>query len=157
MCKITLVINNTVIMDKIIFWVLWWSTSQCSSWQHGQSRRTKIQDTPNIRLDKTKIHGSIHSGMYSVCATSGANSPTIPNTIGNTQHNKCGNTVAIIPNFTVEEDGSLTNIHIEKSVSERLDKEAKRIVSKMPKWQPAQSGGVNVKSGQTVRVNFSLQ
>ena len=100
MCKIILVINNTVIMDKIIFWVLWWSTSQCSSWQHGQSRRTKIQDTPNIRLDKTKIHGSIHSGMYSVCATSGANSPTIPNTIGNTQQNKWGNTVAIIPNFT---------------------------------------------------------
>ena len=63
----------------------------------------------------------------------------------------------VVVGFTVDEDGSLTNIHIEKSVSEWLDKEAKRIVSKMPKWQPAQSGGVNVKSEQTVRVDFSLQ
>ena len=100
MCKIILVINKTVIMDKIIFWVLWWSTSQWSSWQHGQSRRTKIQDTPNINAEKTKIHGSIHSGMYSVCAISGANNPTMDKIIGNTQQNRCGNTVAIIPNFT---------------------------------------------------------
>ena len=63
----------------------------------------------------------------------------------------------VVVGFTVEEDGSLTNIHIEKSVSEWLDKEAKRIVSKMPNWQPAQSGGVNVKSEQTVIVNFRLQ
>jgi protein TonB len=63
----------------------------------------------------------------------------------------------VVVGFTVEEDGSLTNIHIEKSVSEWLDKEAKRIVSKMPKWQPAQSGGVNVKSEQTVIVTFILQ
>lgn len=58
---------------------------------------------------------------------------------------------------TVEADGSLTNIHIEKSVSESLDKEAMRVVSKMPKWKPAQSGGVNVKSEQIIKVNFKLQ
>lgn len=58
---------------------------------------------------------------------------------------------------TVEADGSLTNIHIEKSVSESLDKEAMRVVSKMPKWKPAQSGGVNVKSEQMIKVNFKLQ
>ena len=63
----------------------------------------------------------------------------------------------VVVGFTVEANGNLSNIHILKSVSASLDKEAKRIVSNMPKWQPAQSGGVNVKSAQTVEVTFRLQ
>ena len=51
---------------------------------------------------------------------------------------------------------SRNNIHIEKSVSGALDKEALRIVRRMPNWQPAQSGGVRVKSTQTVNVKFRL-
>ena len=62
----------------------------------------------------------------------------------------------VVVGFTVEADGSLTNIHIEKSVSGALDKEALRIVRRMPNWQPAQSGGVRVKSTQTVNVKFRL-
>lgn len=63
----------------------------------------------------------------------------------------------VVVGFTVEVNGSLTNIHIEKSVSEWLDKEAKRIVTKMPNWQPAQSGGTNIRSEQTVEVKFRLR
>ena len=63
----------------------------------------------------------------------------------------------VIVGFTVEEDGSLTNIHVNKSVSMWLDKEAMRVVSRMPKWQPAQSGGLNVKSEQTVKIGFILR
>ena len=93
--------NNPVITPKNIFWGTWWSVWQSASSQHGHSRKTKIQDTPNINADKTKIHGSIHWGMYSAWATSGAKSPTIPITTGNTQQKMCGKTVAMIPNFTI--------------------------------------------------------
>lgn len=64
-------------------------------------------------------------------------------------------TVTVV--FTVEEDGSLTNIRLKRPVARYLNEEALRIVSKMPKWQPAQSGGVNVKSEQSVEVSFRLQ
>lgn len=63
----------------------------------------------------------------------------------------------VVVGFTVEKDGSITNINIKKSVSEWLDKEAKRIVSNMPHWLPAKSGEINVKSEQTVEVLFRLQ
>ncbi len=64
-------------------------------------------------------------------------------------------TVTVV--FTVEEDGSLTNIRLKRPVARYLNEEALRIVSKMPKWQPAQSGGVNVKSEQTVDIIFRLR
>lgn len=63
----------------------------------------------------------------------------------------------VVVGFTVEKDGSVTNIHIKKSVSEWLDKEAKRIVSNMPRWLPAKNGEIYVKSEQTVEVLFRLQ
>lgn len=64
-------------------------------------------------------------------------------------------TVTVV--FTVEEDGSLTNIRLKRPVARYLNEEALRIVSKMPKWQPAQKGGVNVRSEQTVDINFRLR
>jgi len=64
-------------------------------------------------------------------------------------------TVTVV--FTVEEDGSLTNIRLKRPVARYLNEEALRIVSKMPKWQPAQKGGVNVRSEQTVNIYFRLR
>ena len=69
-----------------------------SQWQ---SRITKTQDKPSIKAEITNNHGSNQSGIkYDECATSGANKLKIANTIGNTQQNRCGNNVAIIPNLT---------------------------------------------------------
>lgn len=69
------------------------------SQQH--SRNITIQDIPSINAENTKIQGSIHSGIkYEECATSGAKRLTIAKTTGNTQQNRCGSTVAIIPSFT---------------------------------------------------------
>jgi len=64
-------------------------------------------------------------------------------------------TVSVV--FTVEVDGSLSNIRLKRPVARYLNEEALRIVSKMPKWQPAQSGGTKVRSEQTVDVMFRLQ
>lgn len=97
MCKIMLVKKITVMIDKIIFCFLWAFLSLHSV--HGQSCKIKIHETPSMIVEKTKIHGSIHSGTNDACAISGANNPIIDNTIGKTQQNKCGKIDAIIPNF----------------------------------------------------------
>ena len=59
--------------------------------------------------------------------------------------------------FTVEEDGSLTNIYLKRNAGPYLNKEALRIVSLMPKWIPAIKDGVKVKSTQTVEIVFRLR
>ena len=47
----------------------------------------------------------------------------------------------VVVSFYVETDGRLTNLSIAKSVDSRLNKEALRIIKKMPKWEPGQLGG----------------
>lgn len=48
--------------------------------------------------------------------------------------------------FIVEKDGSITNPVIYKGVDKDLDREAIRLVRKMPKWRPAKVNGVSVRS-----------
>jgi TonB family protein len=43
--------------------------------------------------------------------------------------------------FAIEEDGSLTNIKVIRGLSVKLDTEAIRVISIMPKWKPARSNG----------------
>lgn len=38
--------------------------------------------------------------------------------------------------FVVERDGSITDVHVVRSVDPSLDREAARVVSSMPNWQP---------------------
>ena len=55
----------------------------------------------------------------------------------------------VVVSFYVETDGSLTNLSIAKSADSRLNKEALRIIKKMPKWEPGQLGG------KIVRMKYS--
>ena len=59
--------------------------------------------------------------------------------------------------FTVETDGSLSDIEIVRGVDEALDKEAKRVIAAMPKWNPGMQGDMAVKVKFTVPVIFRLQ
>lgn len=52
--------------------------------------------------------------------------------------------------FTVEKDGSITDIKIIGSVHKLMDKESSRVVGLMPKWKPGKV------KGKSVRVNFKL-
>jgi hypothetical protein len=60
--------------------------------------------------------------------------------------------VAIV--FVVEKDGSLTNIVIARHLSESADKEAIRVMSLSPKWEPGKMNGNPVRSKYTVPINF---
>lgn len=63
----------------------------------------------------------------------------------------------VIVKFVVEKDGSIGTATIAKGVDKDLDREALRVVKKMPKWQPGKNNGVAVRSYFTLPVTFKLQ
>lgn len=58
--------------------------------------------------------------------------------------------------FTVETDGSITNITVLKSDHQLLNQAAVDVISKMPKWNPATNEGNTVKVAHTLPINFVL-
>lgn len=56
----------------------------------------------------------------------------------------------VLVQFVVNKDGSIVEPKVIRSVDPALDKEALRVVSAMPKWQPGKQ------RGKTVRVRFTL-
>lgn len=63
----------------------------------------------------------------------------------------------VIVQFVVEKDGSITDIKVARGVDKELDKEAVRVVRKMPKWQPGKNNGIAVRSQFTLPIVFKLQ
>ncbi len=63
----------------------------------------------------------------------------------------------VVVNFVVEKDGSIAQVKIAKGVDKDLDREAIRVVKKMPRWQPGKNNGVPVRSYFNLPVTFRLQ
>ena len=63
----------------------------------------------------------------------------------------------VVVQFVVEKDGSITDVHVAKSVDPSLDKEASRVVKAMPKWIPGKQNSSPVRVRFTVPVTFKLQ
>jgi protein TonB len=58
--------------------------------------------------------------------------------------------------FVVEPDGSITGVKVERGVSRDLDREAKRVVRAMPKWEPGEAGGKKVRTRCRLPIVFTL-
>ena len=58
--------------------------------------------------------------------------------------------------FVVEMDGSISNISIERGVSPDLDKEAKRVLRKMPNWEAGEAKGKKARTRCRLPINFTL-
>ena len=63
----------------------------------------------------------------------------------------------VIVQFVVEKDGSVSDAWVVKSVDPLLDKEARRVVSAMPRWNPGKQKGSAVRVKYTIPVTFKLQ
>ena len=63
----------------------------------------------------------------------------------------------VVVKFVVEKDGTVGHAEIARGVDKDLDREALRVVNKMPKWQPGKNNGVAVRSYFTLPVTFKLQ
>jgi len=59
--------------------------------------------------------------------------------------------------FVVEADGRLTNVRVIRGVDPSLDKEAVRVVSNSPKWNPGKQRGKPVRVSFTFPITFVLQ
>ena len=59
--------------------------------------------------------------------------------------------------FVVERDGSISNVKVVRSIDPLLDKEAVRVVQRMPKWIPGKQSGSAVRVKYTLPVPFRLQ
>jgi protein TonB len=60
-------------------------------------------------------------------------------------------------NFVVEKDGSISNVNIERGVSDAIDREAERIIRSMPKWKPGEMSYGKVRSRVRLPINFVLK
>lgn len=63
----------------------------------------------------------------------------------------------VVVTFVVEKDGSINGVKVVKSVDPSLDKEAARLVKRMPKWCPGKQNGQPVRVNYTIPVTFRLK
>ena len=63
----------------------------------------------------------------------------------------------VLVGFVIEKDGSVTDVHVVKGVSEELDAEASRVIGASPKWKPGRVNGNKVRTSLTVPVEFKLE
>ena len=56
----------------------------------------------------------------------------------------------VVVSFVVEKDGSVSDVKVTRGVDPSLDKEALRVVSSMPNWNPG------MQDGEPVRVKYNL-
>ena len=63
----------------------------------------------------------------------------------------------VIITFIVEKDGRLSKVKVVKSVHPAADKEALRMVKKMPSWIPGQQGDRKVRVRYIIPVTFRIK
>lgn len=70
---------------------------------------------------------------------------------------RLGNQGKVYVAFVVEKDGSVSNVEIERGVTETIDREAKRIVRSFPKWIPGENLGGAVRTRVRLPINFVVE
>lgn len=63
----------------------------------------------------------------------------------------------VVAGFTVEPDGSITNIHIIRDPDRLLSKEVERVLGKMPNWTPGKQNGEPIAVEVTIQVFFEAR
>ena len=63
----------------------------------------------------------------------------------------------VLVRFTVQKDGSITNVRVAESANEELDAEAVRVVKKMPDWTVGMEDGEKVRIGINLPINFRIR
>ena len=63
----------------------------------------------------------------------------------------------VMLHFTVEKDGSVSNVEVIRGIEDSLDKEAIRVISSSPKWEPGSQRGSLVRVTYTFPVVFQIR
>ena len=70
---------------------------------------------------------------------------------------KAGIQGKVFVNFIVNKEGNIVHPKITRGVSPSLDKEALRVINKMPQWTPGKNKGETVSVRFTMPIMFKLQ
>jgi protein TonB len=62
----------------------------------------------------------------------------------------------VVVGFVVNEDGSLSNVHLEKEDRENFNNLALRAIKSMPKWKPGMNNGHKVKVNISLPISFKI-
>lgn len=62
-----------------------------------------------------------------------------------------------VVSFTVDVDGTISDVHLDRSVEWSVDTEAQRVIKSGPKWEPATQNGRKVKYRQRQSITFVVQ
>jgi len=62
----------------------------------------------------------------------------------------------VVVSFVVDADGQVGNLRVVQPVNPSLDREAVRVVSLLPRWQPAMLGGKPVAFGMSIPIVFKV-
>lgn len=63
----------------------------------------------------------------------------------------------VLVSFVVEKNGNMTNVRLEQGVDPDIDKEALRVVNRMPVWEPGRIDDVPVRVRFTLPITFRLE
>lgn len=76
-----------------------------------------------------------------------------------TEHRKQPLKNRVVVKFTVEKDGSLTNIHVDSATEycPPCNREVIRLVKSMPKWKPAKKGKERVRNWVRIPIIFDFE
>jgi TonB family protein len=119
----------------------------------------------NFVLDNQSSKGPDKNGVYGVVEEM----PSFPggdatlrdyfikNVVYPDDAKKAGIQGKVYVSFVVDEKGVVTDVKVAKSASPSLDKEACRVITAMPKWNPGKEKGKAVKVQFTMPVNFALK
>lgn len=70
---------------------------------------------------------------------------------------RIGNQGTVYVSFIVEKNGAVSNVQIERGISETIDREAKRIVKGFPNWKPAENAFGKVRTIVRLPIRFILE
>lgn len=59
--------------------------------------------------------------------------------------------------FTIDKDGTVTDVRVVRGVHPELDAEAARVIKAMPRWKPGHQDGRAVKVKYTIPISFMLK
>lgn len=63
----------------------------------------------------------------------------------------------VIATFVIEKDGSVSNVEVVRSFSDKAKTEALRVIKMMPKWKPGILKGQIVRTQFTIPISFQKQ
>lgn len=63
----------------------------------------------------------------------------------------------VMVEFIINKDGKVSDVRVQRGISEELDAEAIKVVAASPKWKPAKVNGQKVRCSMTVPVEFRLE